>query len=154
MFKYWNAFVGKKLLYQKGVASWGIVLMQRPAVILPEIRPLLPQNLSHCLFVNTNHACNHSHTQTSVFANNFTYFLNVLASFRSRRVTWMFIIFHLFPTSLNLLCHSNTRERDIKLSPYTSFNNLMHSIGDFFNFTGNFRLTLYSIFSFGMIPAS
>ena len=43
MFKYSNAFVGKKLLEQKGVVSWGIVLMQHPDFVLPEIRPLLPQ---------------------------------------------------------------------------------------------------------------
>ena len=39
------------------------------------------------LSVNTNHVYNHSHTQTSIFANNFTDFLNVLVGFRSRRVT-------------------------------------------------------------------
>ena len=122
MFKYSNAFIGKKLL------------------------ELLPQGLSHCLSVNTNHVCNHSHTQTSIFANNFTDFLNVLVSFWSRRVTWMLIIFHFLLPSLNLLCHSNTSECNIKLSPYTSFNNLMHSIGDvFFNFTRNFRLTCCSM---------
>ena len=97
MFKYSNAFIGKKLLEQKGVMSWGIVLMQHPDFVLPEIRPLLPQGLSHCLSVNTNHVCNHSHTQTSIFANNFTDFLNVLVGFRSRRVTCMLIIFHFFP---------------------------------------------------------
>ena len=48
---------------------------------------------------NTNHVfCNHFHTQTSIFANNFTDFLNVLVGFRSRRVTWMLIIFQLLPT--------------------------------------------------------
>ena len=47
MFKYSNAFIGKKLLEQKGVVRWGIVLMQHPDFVLPEIRPLLPQNLSH-----------------------------------------------------------------------------------------------------------
>ena len=124
--------IGKKLLDRKGVVSWGTVLMQHPYVVLPEIRPLLPHNLSHSLFVNTHHPCNHSHTQASNFVNYFTDFLNVLVGFRSRRATWMFIIFHLFPTTLNLLCHSSTCERDIKLSPCTSFNNLMHSVGDVF----------------------
>ena len=38
--------------------------------------------LSHCLSVNTSHVCNHSHTQTSNFANNFTDFLNVLLGFQ------------------------------------------------------------------------
>ena len=132
MFKYWNAFIGKKLLNRKSVVSWGIVLMQHPYVVLPEIRPLLPHNLSYSLFVDTHHVCNHSHTQASIFADNFTYFLNVLVSFQSRRTTWMFIIFHFFPTLTKSFGRSNTRERDIKLSPYTSFNNLMHSVGDFF----------------------
>ena len=72
MFKYSNAFIGKKLLEQKGVVSWGTVLMQHPDFVLPEIRPLLPQGLSHCLSVNTNYACNHSHTHSSILANNFT----------------------------------------------------------------------------------
>ena len=98
MFKYSNAFIEKKLIEQKGVVSWGIVLMQHPDFVLPEIRPLLPQALSHCLSVNTHHVCNHSHTQTSIFANNFTDFLNVLVGFRSRRVTWMLMIFHFLPT--------------------------------------------------------
>ena len=81
MFKYSNTFIGKKLLEQKGVVSWGIVLMQHPDFVLPEIRPLLPQGLSHCLSVNTNHVCGHSLTQTSIFANNFTDFLNFLVAF-------------------------------------------------------------------------
>ena len=98
MFKYSNAFIGKKLPEQKGVVRWGIVLMQHPDFVLPEIRPLLPQGLSHCLPVNTNHVYNHSHTQTSIFANNITDFLNVLVGFRSRRVTWMLIIFHFLTT--------------------------------------------------------
>ena len=98
MFKYSNAFIRKKLLEQKGVVSWGIVLMQHPYVVLPEIRPLLPQDLSHCLSVNTHHVCNHSLTQMSIFSNNFTDFLNVLVSFQSRSVTWMLIIFHFLPT--------------------------------------------------------
>ena len=75
--------VGKKLLEQKGVVSWGIVLMQHPDFVLPDIWPLLPKGLSHCLSVNTNHVCNHFHTQTSDFANNFSDFLNVLVDFRS-----------------------------------------------------------------------
>ena len=91
-------FIGKRLLGRKGIVSWCLVLMQNPYVVLPEIRPLLPQNLSHCLSVNIHHVCNHSHTQTSNFANNFTDFLNVLVGFRSRRVTWMLIIFQLLPT--------------------------------------------------------
>ena len=82
MFKYLNAFIGKKLIEQKGAVSWGIVLMQSPDFVLPEIGPLLPQGLSHCLSVNTNHVCNHSHTQTSIFANNFTDFLKVLVGFK------------------------------------------------------------------------
>ena len=82
----------------KGVVSWGIVLMQHPDFLLSEIRPLLPQGLSHCLSLNTNHVYNHSHTQTSIFVNNFTDFLNVLVGFRSRRVAWMLIIFHFLPT--------------------------------------------------------
>ena len=98
MLKYSNAFIGKKLLEQKGVVSWGIVLMKHPDFVLSEIRLLLPQGLSHCLSVNTNHVYNHSNTQTSIFANNFTDFLNVLVGFRSRRVTWMLIIFHFLPT--------------------------------------------------------
>ena len=98
MFKYSNVFIGKKLLEQKGVVSCGIVLMQHPDFVLPEIRPLLQQGLSLCLSVNTNHVYNHSHTQTSIFANNFTDFLNVLVGFRSRRVIWMLIIFHFFST--------------------------------------------------------
>ena len=87
MFKYSNAFIGKKLREQKGVVSWGIVLMQHPDhrldpdFVLPEIWPLLLQGLSHCLSLNTNHVCNHFHTQTSIFANNFTDFLNVLVGF-------------------------------------------------------------------------
>ena len=40
MFKYWNVFIDLK-----GIVSWGIVLMQHPEVIPPEIRPLLPQDL-------------------------------------------------------------------------------------------------------------
>ena len=96
--KYSNAFIGKKLLEQKDVVGWGIVLMQHPDFVLPEIRPLLPQGLSHCLPVNTNHVCNHSHTQTWIFAKNFTDFQNVLVGFWSRRVTWMLIIFHFLPT--------------------------------------------------------
>ena len=89
MFKHSNAFTGKKLLEQKGVVSWGIVLMQLQDLVLPDIRELLPQGLSHCLSVNTNHVYNHSHTQTSNFANNFTDFLNVLVGFRSQRMTWI-----------------------------------------------------------------
>ena len=81
MFLYSNAFIRKKLLDRKGVVSWGIVLMQQPDVVLPEIRPLLLQDLSHCLSVNTHHVYNHSHTHTSIFANNFTDFLNVLVGF-------------------------------------------------------------------------
>ena len=88
MFKYSNAFIGKKLLEQKGVVSWGIFLMQHPDFVPPEIRPLLPQGLSHCLSVNTNHVCNHSHTQMSNSENNFNDFLNVLIGFQSQRVTW------------------------------------------------------------------
>ena len=98
MFKYWNAFIRKKLLDRKGVVSWAIVLKQHPYVVLPEIQLLLPQDLSHCLSVNSHHVCNLSHNQTSIFANNFTEFLNVLVGFRSRRVAWMLIIFHLLPT--------------------------------------------------------
>ena len=48
--------------------------------------------------VYTHHVCNHSHTQMSIFANNFIDILNVLVGFRSRRVTWMLIIFHFLPT--------------------------------------------------------
>ena len=70
MFKYSNTFIGKKLLEQKGIVSWGIVLMHYPDFVLPEIRPLLPQDLLLCLSVNTHHVCNHSLTQTSIFANN------------------------------------------------------------------------------------
>ena len=98
MFKYSNAFIEKKFLEQKGIVSWGIVLMQHPDFVRPEIQPFLPQNLSHCLSVNTHHVCNHSHTQMSNYANNFPDFLNVLVGFRSRRVTWMLIIFHFLPT--------------------------------------------------------
>ena len=98
MFKYSNTFIGKKLLEQKGVVSWGIVLMLHPDFFLLDIRPLLPQDLSHCLSVNTHHVCNHSLTQTSIFANNFTDFLNLLIGFQSRRVTWILIIFHFLPT--------------------------------------------------------
>ena len=78
-----KCIIGKKFLERMGVVSWGIVLMQHPDVVLPEIRPLLPQGLSHCLSVNTNLICNHSHTQTPNFANNFTDFLNVLVGFLS-----------------------------------------------------------------------
>ena len=98
MFKYSNAHIGKELLEQKGVVSWGIVLMQHRDFVLPEIRPLLPQGLSHCLSDNTNHVCNHSHTQTTIFANNFSDFPNVLVSFWCRIVTWMLIIFHFLST--------------------------------------------------------
>ena len=98
-FKYSNAFIGKKLLEQKGFVSWGIVLMQHPDFVLPEIRPLLPQGLSHCLSVNTNHVCNHFHTQTSIFVNNFTDFLNVLVGFQSQRVTWIVNHLPLLPDS-------------------------------------------------------
>ena len=52
MLKYSNAFIGKKLLGQKGVVSWVIVLVQYPDFVLPEIRPLHPQGLSHCVSVN------------------------------------------------------------------------------------------------------
>ena len=93
MFKYSNTFIGKKLLKQKGIVSWSIVLMQHPA-----FWPLLPQDLSHCLSVNIHHVCNYSHTQILIFVNNFTDFLNVLVSFRSLRLTWMLIIFHFLPT--------------------------------------------------------
>ena len=82
----------------KGIVSWGIVLMQHPDFVLPEIRLLLPQGLLHCLSVNTNHVCDHSHTQMSILANNFTDFLNVLVGFQSQRVTWMLIIFHFLLT--------------------------------------------------------
>ena len=58
MFKYLNVFIVKKLLAQKGIVSWGSVLMHHPDFVLPEIRLLLPQGLSHCLFVNTNHVWN------------------------------------------------------------------------------------------------
>ena len=81
MFKYLNAFIGKKLLEQKGVVSWGIVLMQHPVLVLPEIRSLLPQGLSHYLSVNTNRVYSHSHTQTLIFVNNFTDFLNAFGRF-------------------------------------------------------------------------
>ena len=74
------------------------LLMQHPDFVLPEIQPFLPQNLSHCLSVNTHNVCNHSHAQTLIFANNFTDFLNFLLAFRSRRVIWMLIIFHFLPT--------------------------------------------------------
>ena len=74
MFKYLNKFIGKKLLEQKGVVSWGIVLMQHPDFVLPEIQPLLPQDLLHSLSVNTHHVCRHSHTQTSIFVNNSLFF--------------------------------------------------------------------------------
>ena len=97
IFKYSNAFIGKKLLEQKGVVSWGIVLMQHPDFVLPEIWPLLPQGLSHCLSFNTNHVYNHFHTQTSIFENNFTDFLNFFVGFRSRRVAWVLIVFHFPP---------------------------------------------------------
>ena len=56
-----------------------------------------------------HHVCNHSHTQTSIFVNNFTDFLNVLVGFRNRRVTWMLIIFQFLPTltkSFVLLKHT------------------------------------------------
>ena len=98
MFKYWNVFIGKKLHDRKGIVSWGIVLMQHPYVVLTEIRPLLPQGLLHSLSVNTHRVCNHSHTQMSIFANNFTDFLNFWVGFRSWRVTWILIIFHFLPT--------------------------------------------------------
>ena len=62
MFKYSNTFIRKEQLGQKGVVSWGIVLMQHPGFVLPEIRPLLPQGLSNCLSVNTNQVYNYSHT--------------------------------------------------------------------------------------------
>ena len=42
MFKYSNPFIGKKLLEQKGLVSWGIVLMQHPDFVLPEIQQFLP----------------------------------------------------------------------------------------------------------------
>ena len=81
MFKYSDTFIGKKLLEQKGVVSWGIVLMQHPDFVLPDIRPLLPQGLSLCPSVNTHHVCNHSLTQMSIFANNFTDVLNFWSVF-------------------------------------------------------------------------
>ena len=56
------------------------------------------RTLSLSLSVNTHHVCNHSHTQPSIFANNYTDFLNVLVSFRSQRLTWTLIIFHFLPT--------------------------------------------------------
>ena len=42
--------------------------------------------------------CNHSPTQTLLFVNNLTDFLNVLVGFQSQRVTWMLITFHFLPT--------------------------------------------------------
>ena len=93
-FKCWNAFIGKKILDRKGIVSWGIVLMQDPYIVLPSIWPLLPQDLSHCLSVNSHHVCNHYHTQMSIFANNFTDFLNVLVGFWSWSVSRMLIIYH------------------------------------------------------------
>ena len=115
MFMYSNAFIGKKLLEQKGVVSWGIDLMQHPDFVLPGIRPLLPQDLSHCLSANTNHICNHSHTQTSIFANNLTNFLNFLVAFQSRRVTWMLITFH-FPPTLTKSFVSNQTHVNVTLN--------------------------------------
>ena len=53
--------------------------------------------LSHCLSVKTNLVYNHSHTQTSIFENNFTDFLNFFVGFRSRRVAWVLIVFHFPP---------------------------------------------------------
>ena len=85
MFKYSNTLIGKRLLEQKGIVSWDIVLMQHPDFVLPDIRPLLPQDLLHCLSVNTHHVCNHSLTQTSFFGNNFTDFLNFLVHFWSQK---------------------------------------------------------------------
>ena len=81
MFKYSNAFIGKKLLEQKGVVSWGTVLMQHPDIVFPDIRPLLPQNLSHSLFVNTHNVCNHSHTQTSDLCEQFHWFSDCFGRF-------------------------------------------------------------------------
>ena len=81
MFKYLNAFIGKKLLEQKGIVSWGIVLMQHPDFVLSEILPLLSQGLSHCLSVNTYHVCNHFHTQTWISANNVTDFSECYGQF-------------------------------------------------------------------------
>ena len=37
-------------------------------------------------------------TQTSILANNFTDFLNILVGFQCQRVTWTLIIFHCLPT--------------------------------------------------------
>ena len=111
MLKYSNAIIAKKLLEQKGVVSWGIVLMKHPGLVLPEIRPLLPQDLPHCLSVNTHHVYNHSHTLMSIFSNNLIDFLNVLIGFWSRRVTWTLIIFQFLPTlskSFVLLKHTWT----------------------------------------------
>ena len=108
MFKYSNAFIGKKLLEQKGVVSWGIVLMQHPDFVLPEIWPLLPQGLSHCLSVNTHHVCNHSHSHTSFLANNFTDFLNVLVGFRCQRVTWIVNHLPLLPEPRLIFCATQT----------------------------------------------
>ena len=108
MFKYSNAFIGKKLLEQKGVVSWGIVLMQHPDFVIPEIQPLLPLGLSHCLSVNTNHICSHSNTQTSNFANNFSDFLNVLVGFQSERVTWIVNHLPLLPDPHKIFCSIQT----------------------------------------------
>ena len=97
MFKYSNAFIGKKILEQKGVVSWGIVLMQHPDFVLPEIKPFLPQNLSHCLSVNTHNVCNYSHTQTFIFANNFTDSLNFFGCFSKSKGDLDAITFHFLP---------------------------------------------------------
>ena len=49
--------------------------------------------------------------------------------------------------SLNLLCHWNTREHDIKISPYTSFNNKCAPLGMFFLFHKKFQInTLLNFF--------
>ena len=66
MFRYSNAFIGNKLIEQKDVVNWGIVLMQHPDFVLPDIRPLLPQGLSHSLSVNTNHVCNHFYSDVDL----------------------------------------------------------------------------------------
>ena len=112
MLKHSNAFIGKKLVEQKGAVTWELSWCSIQTG-LPEIQPFLPQNLSHCLSVNTHHVCNHSRTQTSIFAKNFTDFLNVLVGFLSRKVPLMLIIFHFLPTltkSFASLKHKGTSQ--------------------------------------------
>ena len=113
MIKYSKAFIGKKLLEQKGVSAGALSWCSVQTLFFQRFGcSSSTRFVALSLSVNTNHVYNHSHTQMSIFANNFTDFLNVLVGFQSLNVTWMLIIFHFLPTlnkSFVPLNHTCTR---------------------------------------------